>query len=319
MEYLKRVLGINTVYSDESIPDMPNYINERYTLKPVRLDGVNVTFVYPYDDSESVNSIKKHLGKIELLTDTKAVIVTDSMTYRRKEYFLREHIPFIVDCKQIYLPFMAVYLQERSDGEQEHREKLFPCSQVFLLYYIYQGCRNLSLTDAAEALFLSANSVSKASRQLENLGLIKTISIGVKKVVVSDMSPKQLFEYSKKYLTDPVKRRIFVKKSLIDEKLLKSGYTALSEYSMIGVLSSNCFATDSIAKWEKESSLKMNSATEECVLELWRYDPKKLSTDNCVDKLSLALSFEDNEDERTQIAVEEMLESVWRSIDGKGN
>ena len=312
MEYLKRVLGINTVYTAKKLPSMPNYINERYTLKPVRLDGVNTVFVYPYDDSETVNAIKKHLAKIESITDSRAVIVTDSMTYRRKEYFLREHIPFIVDCKQIYLPFMAVYLQERGDVEQEHREKLFPSAQVLLFHYIYNGCRELSLTDAANALSFSANSVSKASRQLESLGLIKMKNHGVSKYISTYSNPEKLFEMAKPYLVNPVKRTVFIKKSLLKEKLHESGYEALCEYSMLSVLPVKYYASDSIAKWEKQSSIRMNSTSEECAIEFWRYDPGKLSKGNYVDKLSLALVFDDNEDERTQMAVEEMLESVWK-------
>lgn len=50
---------------------------------------------------------------------------------------------------------------------------------------------------------------------------------------------------------------------------------------------------------------------EQIRLELWEYDPKQFSESNMADRLSVALAFERNEDERVEEAVEELLEGVW--------
>lgn len=52
-------------------------------------------------------------------------------------------------------------------------------------------------------------------------------------------------------------------------------------------------------------------------VEMWRYNPRKLSTRNIVDELSLALR--EDADERVEEAVEEMLNELWRKIDGYRN
>ena len=49
---------------------------------------------------------------------------------------------------------------------------------------------------------------------------------------------------------------------------------------------------------------------------MWRYNPRKLSTRNIVDELSLALALREDADERVEEAVEEMLNNLWRKIDG---
>ena len=49
------------------------------------------------------------------------------------------------------------------------------------------------------------------------------------------------------------------------------------------------------------------------------YDPKKLAAGNSVDRLSLALALDKDRDERVEEAVEEMLEQVWRDINGQRN
>ena len=47
-------------------------------------------------------------------------------------------------------------------------------------------------------------------------------------------------------------------------------------------------------------------------LELWKYDPELFGQDGNVDPVSLALCFEENEDERIEGAIEEYMEDyTW--------
>jgi hypothetical protein len=46
------------------------------------------------------------------------------------------------------------------------------------------------------------------------------------------------------------------------------------------------------------------------VVEVWRYDPRLLSKTETVDKLSLYLSLKDNEDERVQIELENLMNEI---------
>ena len=55
------------------------------------------------------------------------------------------------------------------------------------------------------------------------------------------------------------------------------------------------------------------------VVEMWRYNPRKLSTRNTVDELSLALALREDADERVEEAEEEMLNELWRKIGGYGD
>ena len=55
------------------------------------------------------------------------------------------------------------------------------------------------------------------------------------------------------------------------------------------------------------------------VVEMWRYDPRKLSKRLLVDELSLALALREDADERVEEAVEEMLNELWGKIDGYRN
>ena len=58
----------------------------------------------------------------------------------------------------------------------------------------------------------------------------------------------------------------------------------------------------------------LQNSQEQVAVEMWRYDPRKMSTRNVVDELSLALALREDADERVGEAVEEMLNELWRKI-----
>lgn len=179
------------------------------------------------------------------------------------------------------------------------------------LYYIYHGCGKLLTSKAARRLAFTATSISRASRQLEEMGLIKTEKRGVQKVIFSDKTPRELFEAAKSHLMSPVKRTIYVPKAEVKEDLLVSGYSALSECTMLNPPEANCRASDRIVAGDKTSMGTLQDPNDQFAVELWRYDPQKLADGECVDRLSLALALGENRDERIEEAVEEMLAQVW--------
>ena len=72
------------------------------------MDGQKVIFLYPKTELEQIEVLKKHIARIQKKENLPVVLVLNELSYRQKEYLLREKIPFIVDGKQIYLPFMSV-------------------------------------------------------------------------------------------------------------------------------------------------------------------------------------------------------------------
>ncbi len=126
MEYLKHVLGVDVEYTPENIKGLPNFIFSRYRIQKVMIEGKEALFLYPKEELEAVNTIKKHIARIQKEEDIPVIIVLDKLTYRQREYMIRDHIPFIVKGKHIYLPFLGIYLQERRDVAKEHIENLLP-------------------------------------------------------------------------------------------------------------------------------------------------------------------------------------------------
>ena len=319
MDYLNKVLGINVVYENSIFKQLPNFIRTRYRLQMARLDEKKVIFLYPETELEQIGTLRKHIVYIQNVENLPVVLVLKEITWRQKEYLIRERIPFVVENKQIYLPFMALCLQERCSAEKQQYEEILPSAQLLLLYFIYSGAQELSTSQASKELGLTPTSISRASRQLEEMKMVQTRKTGVQKILFSMDSPKELFQKVQKKLISPVKRTVYIPKEFVKSELLESGYSALAEYSMLNSPNIKCYATESISQWNDVMTNSLQDSTEQVAVEMWRYDPRKLSTRNILDELSLALALREDSDERVEEAVEEMLDDLWRRIDGHRN
>ena len=210
-------------------------------------------------------------------------------------------------------------LQERCSAEKKTREEILPSAQMLLLHFIYGGAQESSTSQAAKDLELTPTSISRASRQLEEMGLLHIRKVGVQRIMQSEDSPKTLFQKAGDKLLNPIKRTVYIPKELVGTELLESGYSALAEYSMLNTPNVRCYAAERISQWKDVMSNSLQNSQVQVAVEMWRYNPRKLSARNVVDELSLALALREDADERVEEAVEEMLNELWRKIDDYRN
>ena len=319
MEYLNKVLGVKVACEDVDFKHLPNFIATRYRLQMVSMNERKMIFLYPKTELEQIEVLKKHIARIQKNNNLPVVLVLKELSHRQKEYLIREKIPFIVDGRQIYLPFMAVYLQERCSAEKMPREEILPSVQMLLLHFIYGGAQELSASQAAKDLELTPTSISRASRQLEEMGLLHIKKVGVQRIMRSEDSPKILFQKAGDKLLNPVKRTVYIPQKYVGADLPESGYSALAEYSMLNASNVRCYAAERISQWKDVMTNSLQNSQVQVAVEMWRYNPRKLSMRNTVDELLLALALREDADERVEDAVEEMLNGLWRKIDGYRN
>ena len=319
MEYLDKVLGVKVTYEDVEFKHLPNFIAARYRLQMVSINEQKVIFLYPKTELEQIEVLKKHIARIQKNVKLPVVLVLKELSFRQKEYLIREKLPFIVEGKQIYLPFMALYLQERCSSEKKSQEEILPSAQMLLLHFIYGGARELSTSQAAKDLELTPTSISRASRQLEEMRLLHIKKAGVQRIMQSEDSPKILFQKAGDKLLNPIKRTVYIPKEFVGTDLLKSGYSALAEYSMLNAPNVRYYAAERISQWKEVMTNRLLDSKVQVAVEMWRYNPRKLSKRNVVDELSLALALREDADERVEEAVEEMLNELWRKIGGYRN
>ena len=113
-------------------------------------------------------------------------------------------------------------------------------------------------------------------------------------------------------MTSPVRRIGYLNKAEITADMVLAGDSALAEATMLNPNRVMTYAVY-IKSFVKEKLVnELIDPDEQVRVELWEYDPKQFSEDNMADRLSVALSFAENEDERVEEAIEELLEGVWR-------
>lgn len=112
-------------------------------------------------------------------------------------------------------------------------------------------------------------------------------------------------------MVSPVRDIGYLKKTEITDEMVPAGDSALAEATMLNPNRVATYAVCAKSPVKGKLQKELIDPDEQVKVELWEYSPRKFSKDNMADRLSVALSFEGNEDERIEAAVEELLEGIW--------
>ena len=315
MKYAADTLGIelNTKPWDGAIR-LPYYLLDNYDFTKATFDGVPCLIMKPRGELGTLSAIKKHISRVRETESLPVVLELGDMTARRRKSLIEARIPFVAPACHIYLPFLGVALNERYTSVKAPCETLMPSSQLLLFYYLYQNEPELRAGETADMFGISAMQISRAIKQLTTLGLVITRKDGVRTIISSNEPRSTVFEKAKPYLLDPVRKRLYVEYEDMPEGLPLSGYSALSELTML-----NSLETETFAFFGKADELAGTDAlvdnTAQAEVEVWRYDPALLSKrrrPSVVDELSLVASLPLDDDPRVEESIEELLLNVWR-------
>lgn len=313
MDYIVQMLGTDITRSKwEKESYLPFFMLEQYDFTLTEIEHIRFLFLIPKTKIATVPAIKKHIKQIQRVESIPVSLELSEITRQRRESLIAAKIPFVVDKTQIYLPFLGVSLQEKFTPLQKSLEVLTPSAQQLLFYFIYCQKQQLYPSEAMVRLQVSAMTITRAVRQLEQAGLVTTFKEGLQKVMTTPFTKKELFMRAKPYLQSPVRRRVYIPKENIPPQAIVSGLTALSDKTMLSPPSLRCCATFVSVEGTEE----LYNTDTQVEIELWRYNPLLLSCEGKIDPLSLAISLADNQDERVELMIEEMLEQLWRNQDG---
>ena len=314
-EFLEKVLRQNvTIEKDEDIyKKLPLAYRGRYDIFKVTTNGLLWIGIYPKSETGLV-MLRKDRAKVEKEAGLNCAIFFERTTFYIKEKLMEEGIPFVIENKQVYLPFIGYLISNEGEKKLPPVHLISFLTQKLLFVAIYEKWNEVKVSEAAKRLSVSKMSVSRCFDELEYLN-IDVLSMKGKSRVISEPNDLKLFwNQNKNTLRNPVIRRFILSDNIKFEK--KAGISALCEYSL---LSDNAYPTYAVTKKEiKDSGIKTTRQVgiEEkigcAVLELGYFidfDGKGTQ-----DPLSIALSITSDErnDERVNISVNEMLEEyVW--------
>lgn len=303
LNYIKEVLNINCSQIDMPLDKiiLPLYL-DLYEIQPISLDGVKVLFITPRETLSNVKAVKKHLEKMQSLSGCFVSLMLNDISEKRKKSFLENHIPFVVTNNQIYLPFMAIYLQEKNKTIIEEVSQLTPAAQLVFINFFKQNSRELAVASFAKKLQFSEMSTTRALRQLVATGLfeIKKGTITNSNLLVTKVKDKEdLFNKIEPYLINPVKNFFYIyKEELNNKELLPSGVTYLSMFSMLGKEELDTWAVYGKATDFKTATSELTDVSRQARIEIWKYNPKLVCLEEKNDSISVYLSLKNSTDAR---------------------
>jgi DNA-binding MarR family transcriptional regulator len=318
-KYIHETLGISTRLKRwEKENRLPPYLQDLYCVYTCLLGDITCLVIASRDVEEARPSlISKHIKKIEEIEpENKVIYLHPSISSYNRKRLIVQKIPFVVPGKQMYLPFMGVDLREYFQKVQTEKPvQLKPSTQAAFLAALYSYSeKGLTPAQLAVDLKYSRMTMSRAFGEMQRAGLGTITTVGRERVLRFSGNSKTLFKQAQPLLISPVRKKLKVLGNISLSGLVLAGESALSKYSMLSKPVHAVYAASSKTWKQKERtehiiSVPMHEAGS-IEIEIWKYPPELFARDLVADPLSLYLSLRDIQDERVEIALENLLEEL---------
>lgn len=310
---IERMLHIPCEESEfTAIETLPLFLRGAYQLNMLRISGISFLTATPI---EKVNlaTMRKHRTKLMDIVGMECAFRLKIISAYTKQKMLEEGIPFILEEKELYLPFLGIVLNKKKK-EKASPARISYLTQKMLLTVLYDEISNVSVTEMAKILEISKMSVTRCFDELDafHLGLVEDNGKSGRRFQLSK-TKRELWETVRPLLRNPVEKE-FLLDCTPPWPLPKSGLTAISHYSM---LADNSYATYAIAK-QKVKELQPGQLPQvpqgelpAAVIQVLGYVCHHDGNNKLViDPLSavLTLTQEEMNDPRIEGAVEEIME-----------
>lgn len=328
-EYIEEVFGgsisLLHVQSNELGSLLPYYMLEMYSFYKIEMLNQTLLLFQPRQDDEiSILQLSKHQELIEDKLHCKSAVILNEIESFQRKRLIEKRVQFIIPEKQIYLPFWLIDLNEKFGKKRQKKENLSPSAQVLIIWYLLDkndrfDFMHRSLKDIGVQFGYSAMTISKAVEELHAHRLCDITEMGKEKYIRFMYNKQELWHQVQPLLVNPILKTVYIDEIPNSFHGVHAGFTALGEYTEMNPSRQVNFAIDKTIYYglEKSGQLKnLNAREGNYCLEVWKYDPTKFSeiihTDEfAVDPISLYLSLKDNKDERTEYALENLINHLW--------
>lgn len=284
-------------------------------IKLVEFYGVSFALINIIKEPElTIAAMKKQQKKYEEALQCPIAYEMALNSVSMRNALVKNGVPFVDLPGNVFLPFMGIVLQDMYRKQLVKADKMMPATQMVFLELLYMKDEESALkSEVAKKLNLTKTSITRATAQLEEMGLIQQVKSGTEISIKRNHSRKEYYEKAESYLINPVQKVITIMRYEATFESLSAGETALSQVSE---LNPPRIEERAIYKGEEViDQLEIVDARYEdldaCLnVQLWKYNPSYFAREGRVDPVSLACTFKGNEDERIEMSIEELLEEL---------
>ena len=300
--------------SKEQLNKLPFYLTSLYTLWKGELLNKQIYFaMYSQDELLTPDQFKKHMDNLSEFMKTPVVLVLKGIESYNRNRLIQKKVNFILENKQLFLPSLQVDLKDYLKPVRPRKKHLTPAAQYILLFHLQKQNLNPSTyRQLAEILPYNYLTISRAIESLTSFDLC-TIEGGKEKLLRFKEKKKEILIKAIPYLTNPVKKTVYINTELPDQYRILTFINALAHYTNISDAPRDHFAISArdFQMLSKQGKIPMFSDYDgNSYVEQWKYPPIVLKDEGYVDRLSLYLTFRNTTNERIEAELETMLEKV---------
>jgi hypothetical protein len=317
-QYLFETLGIKINFKSwDGQKELPIYLTNSFDFREGLILSQPCLFMFNFDTiNPTPSNIRKFWEKISNQFSGTTIYIQQSITAYDRSRLIRQKIPFIVPGKQMYIPTIGIELREHFQTlHTDQKQHLSPAAQTVVIYALIEKMgERANPTNLAKTLGYTSMTISRAFDELSSAKIGVTYKVGKERWWSPSCTKHELWQQAKPKMRSPIQQYTWIhKKPRSMKSTFPAGLSALSHYSSLTPPTTPIYAIHHPMwiNWKRrgvKQSLYEHGALFE--LEVWYYNPALLSDDNIVDPFSLYLSLEKTDDERVEIALEEMMRGI---------
>ena len=300
--------------AEDQISKLPYYLGSLYNLSKGELFKRPVYFAFSkQDELLSPDQYKKHMDNLGEVLGAPVILVLKGMESYNRNRLIQKKVNFILENKQIFIPALLLDLKDFFKPERVRKEYLTPAAQYLLLFHIQKQSLNaFTFKQLTEILPYNYLTISRAVESLIGFDLCETNG-SKEKLLQFKGDKKELWSKAATWLTNPVKKTVYINAELPDKFRIRSNINALAHYTNIADAPMDYFAISArdFQKLSKQGYIPMYSEYDGafCV-EQWKYPPSIMGNEGYVDRISLYLIFRNTKNERIESELESILEKL---------
>ena len=273
--------------------------------------GVEMLFVKPKGKNPTPRKCALVSERLMQLFGVPVVFILSPGPGYERQRLLEKDVYFIMSDRYANLP-MLVAMEKVTTRKRP--ERLTPVAQYILLYHLeIESLEGKSIKAIASLMPYSYESVSIGISCLTDLGLCEKVQLDSKsKSIRFWSSGRQLWEEAKKFLIDPIEKRIFCDGFTAEKTYPVCGINALAHYSKLNP-DSEMWIMMTVRDFRKNFGegliVNPNEFDGAIIIETWKYPAvsRKDEPVKWVDPLSLVLSLRKDEDPRVEEETEQII------------
>jgi hypothetical protein len=211
----------------------------------------------------------------------------------------------------MYLPMLGVDFRERFKRLLATPNRFSPATQAMVIHWLLKGIdEQLTPVHMSQLLDCSTMTMTRAFNELEAAELGEVSRHGKERRLRFVEAKPDVWAKAQPFLRGPVTKRLCVREPHLPSDV-QAGLAALAHYSNLSPPAHPIIALygqdwASLPRWHNKTAIP-GQDPDALEVEVWSYRPSLFADQGVVDRLSLYLSLKDNEDERVQAALEDMI------------